>query len=87
MNYLKEKIVEKLENVNESELQEVFNFVHIMNGQNTTATQLLPSPPEKEEDCQIKYVGGVLVVAGSGGGNWENVVENLREERIRKFIW
>ncbi len=86
MNSLKEKIAEKLENLNESELQEVFTFVNIMTGKKTTATQLLLSPKETEEDCQIKYVGGVLVVAGSGKGNWENVVEDLREERIGKFI-
>ena len=78
MNSLKEKIAEKLENLNESELQEVFNFVNIMKGQKTTATKPLPSPQETEENCQTKYVGGVLVVAASGEGNWENVVEDLR---------
>ena len=73
--------------VNESELQENFNFVNIMTGEKTTASKPLASPQEAEENCQIKYVGGVLVVAGCGQENWENVVEDLREERIRKFIW
>lgn len=86
MNSFKEKIVEKLENLNKSELQEVFNFVNIMTDRKTTATQLLLPPQETEENCPTKYVVGVLVVTASGEGNWENVVEDLREERIGKFI-
>ena len=54
MNSLKEKIAEKLENLNESELQEVFTFVNIITGQKTTATKPLPSPQETEENCQTK---------------------------------
>ena len=57
-----------------------------MTEQNINGTKPLASPKKTEEDCQIKYVEGVLVVAGSGEGNWENVVKDLREERIGKFI-
>jgi len=85
MSYLKEKIAEKLDSLNERELQEVFNFVSVMRSENIAPTQ--PSSQETEEECQLKYVGGVLVVAASGAENWENAVKDLREERIGKFIW
>ena len=85
MSYLKEKIAERLDGLNERELREVFNFVSVMRSENIAPTK--PSSQETEEECELKYVGGVLVVAASGVENWENAVKDLREERIEKFIW
>lgn len=44
-----------------------------------------------DEECEVHYVGGVLVVKASLIKNqelinWDTIIPDMREERIRKFI-
>jgi hypothetical protein len=44
-----------------------------------------------DEECEVHYVGGVLVVKASLIKNqelinWDTIIYERREERIRKFI-
>jgi hypothetical protein len=77
MDALKQKIANNLENLTKSELEEVFDFVSSIS---------LRKQINEVEECQLKNVGGVLVVAGKWQENWENAARDLREERIRRFI-
>lgn len=78
MDALKNKIANTLENLTKSELEEVLHFVSSIS---------LRKQINEVEECQLKDVGGVLIVAGKWEENWENAVGDLREERIRKFIY
>jgi hypothetical protein len=77
MDALKQKIANNLENLTKSELEEVFDFVSSIS---------LRKQINEVEECQLKNVGGVLIVAGKWQENWENAARDLREERIRRFI-
>jgi len=66
---LKEKLVEKLKNFSEIELQEILNFADFLLWQRKQ--QEVASPPDEtgnsqpanmDEECEVHYVGGVLVV-------------------------
>jgi hypothetical protein len=44
-----------------------------------------------DEECEVHYVGGVLVVQASSIKNqelinWNTIIPDMREERIGKFI-
>jgi hypothetical protein len=43
-------------------------------------------PGEMGEGCPVETIEGVLVVKAQGAKNLETAVQELREERIRKFI-
>ncbi|MFB2975314.1 hypothetical protein [Microseira sp. BLCC-F43] len=97
MTYLKQKIAEILELLPEVESQEFLDFVDLLLWRNSKRKEtILPENNSNLEfsdidDSSVHYVEGVLVVkATSGEGktevNWENIVEEMREERIRKFI-
>ena len=69
---LKEKLVEKLKNFSEIELQEILKFADFLLWQRRQ--QEVASPPDEtgnsepvnmDEECQVHYVGGVLVVKAS----------------------
>ena len=77
MDALKTKIANTLENLTKSELEEVFDFVNSIS---------LRKQTNEVEECQLKDVEGVLVVAGKWEENWEDAARDLREERIRRFI-
>ncbi len=68
MDSFKQKIVEKLEHLPVTALQEVLNFVNFLEWRKTNLEQPLTSNERKEawrelgENCLIEYVGGVLVV-------------------------
>lgn len=95
---LQEKIVEKLKNFSEIELQELLNFADFLLWQRRQ--QEVASPPDErgnsepanmDEECEIHYVGGVLVVKASSIKNqelinWDTIISDMREERIGKFI-
>ncbi|MBE9007424.1 DUF2281 domain-containing protein [Fortiea sp. LEGE XX443] len=79
MNYLKEKILEKIEHLPDNKLQEVLDFVEFLGLTEEKNEQI-------EENYITEYVEGVLVVKTQGSKNWETAVHDLREERIQKFI-
>jgi len=95
---LQEKIVEKLKNFSEIELQELLNFADFLLWQRRQ--QEVASPPDEtgnsqpanmDEECEVHYVGGVLVVKASSIKteeviNWDTIISDMREERIGKFI-
>ncbi|TAE69838.1 MAG: hypothetical protein EAZ39_15250 [Oscillatoriales cyanobacterium] len=92
------KIVEKLKNFSEIELQEILNFADFLLWQRRN--QEVVSPPDEtgnsepanmDEECEVYYVGGVLVVKASSIKNqelinWDTIIPHMREERIGKFI-
>ncbi|NEP41035.1 MAG: hypothetical protein F6K35_18160 [Okeania sp. SIO2H7] len=84
MDALKQKIASTLENLTKSELEEVVDFVSSISLRKQSDTQVFLS--NEVEECWLKDVGGVLVVAGKWQENWEGATRNLREERIRRFI-
>lgn len=93
----KQKIAENLERLPEGELQEVLDFVDFLVWRNSKEKESIS--PEKNsnselvaiDDSIVHYVNGVLVVKAASREaetevNWENLVQEMREERIRKFM-
>jgi hypothetical protein len=79
MNSLKQRIVEKLEHLPATALQEVLNYIAFLEKEpNETWGEI-------GEDCPVEYVGGVLVVKARGAKNLETAVQELREERIKEI--
>lgn len=69
---LKEKLVEKLKNFSEIELQEILNFADFLLWQRKQQKIASPldetgnsQPANMDEECEVHYVGGVLVVKAS----------------------
>lgn len=69
---LQEQIVDKLKNLSEIELQEILNFADFLLWQRRN--QEVASPRDEtgnsesanmDEECEVHYVGGVLVVKAS----------------------
>ena len=69
---IQQQIVDKLKNFSEIELQEILNFADFLLGQRRK--QEVASPPDEtgnsqpanmDEECEVHYVGGVLVVKAS----------------------
>lgn len=97
MTYLKQKITENLDLLPEVELQEVLDFVDFLLWRNSKRNEtVLPKNNSNLEssdidDSPVHYVDGVLVVKATSREkkaevHWENIVQEMREERIRKFI-
>ena len=92
------KLVEKLKNFSEIELQEILNFADFLLWQRRNQEVALPpdetgntEPANMDEECEVHYVGGVLVVKASSIKNqelinWDTIIPDMREERIGKFI-
>jgi hypothetical protein len=92
------KIVDKLKNFSEIELQEILNFADFLLWQRRN--QEVASPPDDtgnsepanmDEECEVHYVRGVLVVKAVSIKteemiNWDTIIPDMREERIGKFI-
>ena len=97
MDSLKQKIVEKLEHLPVTALQEVLNYVDFLEkwrkaNHKQSPTSVLDSLQKEHdetwgegEDCPVEYVGGVLVVKAQGAKNLETAVQELREERIEEI--
>ncbi len=95
---IQEQIVDKLKNFSEIELQEILNFADFLLWQRRK--QEVASGPDEsgnsesanmDEECEVHYVGGVLVVKASSIKteeviNWDTIIYDMREERIGKFI-
>ncbi|HEY9302064.1 MULTISPECIES: hypothetical protein [unclassified Microcoleus] len=95
---IQEQIVDKLKNFSEIELQEILKFADFLLGQRRK--QEVASPPDEtgnsqpanmDRECEVHYVGGVLVVKASSIKNlelinWDTIIPDMREERIGKFI-
>ncbi|MEG4172000.1 MULTISPECIES: hypothetical protein [unclassified Microcoleus] len=95
---IQEQIVDQLKNFSEVELQEILNFADFLLWQ--PRKQQVASPPDEtgnsqpanmDEECEVHYVGGVLVVKASsiknqGLINWDRIIPDIRGERIGKFI-
>lgn len=69
---LQEQIVDKLKNFSEIELQEILNFADFLLWQRRNQEVASPSdetgntePSNMDEECEVHYVGGVLVVKAS----------------------
>ena len=89
---IQEQIVDKLKNFSEIELQEILNFADFLLGQRRK--QEVVSPPEEtgnskaanmDEECEVHYVGGVLVVKASLIKNqelinWDTIIPDMRED-------
>ena len=98
MRHIQEQIVDKQKNFSEIELQQILNFADFLLWQRRK--QEIASPPDEtgtsqpanmDEECDVHYVGGVLVVKASliknqELSNWDKIIYERREERIRKFI-
>jgi hypothetical protein len=95
---IQEQIVDKLKNFSEIELQEILNFADFLLWQRRK--QEVASPPDEtcnrqpanmDRECEVHYVGGVLVVKASSIKNrelinWDTIIADMREERIGKFL-
>jgi len=95
---LKKKLVEKLKNFSEIELQEILNFADFLLWQRRK--QEVASPPDEtgnsqpanmDEECDVHYVGGILVVKASSIKNekvinWDTIISDMREARIGNLI-
>ena len=95
---IQEQIVDKLKNFSEIELQEILNFADFLLWQRRQ--QEVTSPPDEtgnsqpanmDKECEVHYVGGILVVKASSMKteeviNWDTIISDMREKRIGKFI-
>lgn len=98
MTPIQEKLVEKLKNFSESELQEILKFADFLLWQprNQEVASLSDEtgnsePSNIDEECEVHYVGGVLVVKASSIKNqelinWDTIIPDMREERIGMFV-
>lgn len=89
---LKEKLVEKLKNFSEIELQEILNFADFLLWQRRKQEVVSPldetgnsQPANMDEECEVHYVGGVLVVKASSIKNqelinWDTIISDLPED-------
>lgn len=96
---LKEKLVEKLENFSNSEIQEILKFADFLLGQQSQQkASSLPDEISNTEAAEtyeknlVHYVGGVVVVKAAYSMtesqiNWDIVVRKMRKERIRNFLY
>ena len=96
---LKEKLVEKLENFSEIEIQEILKFADFLLGQQSQQkASSLPDETSNTEAAEtyeenlVHYVGGVVVVKAAYSMtesqiNWDIVVRKMRKERIRNFLY
>lgn len=89
---IQEQIVDKLKNFSEIELQEILNFADFLLWQRRK--QEVASPPDEtgnsqpanmDEECEVHYVGGVLVVKASLIKNqelinWDTIIPDMRED-------
>lgn len=89
---IQEQIVDKLKNFSEMELQEILNFADFLLWQRRQ--QEVASPPDEtgnnepvnmDEECEVHYVGGVLVVKASLIKNqelinWDRIIPDMRED-------
>ncbi len=95
---IQEQIVDKLKNFSEIELQEILNFADFLLWQRRKQ-EVASSPDETgnsqpanmDEECEVHYFGGVLVVTASSIKNrelinWDTIIRDMREERIGNFI-
>ncbi len=87
---IQEKIVDKLKNFSEIELQKILNFADFLLWQRRN--QEVASPPDEtgnsqpaniDEECEVHYVGGVLVVKASSIKNqevinWDTIIPDIR---------
>ncbi|MEG3930155.1 MULTISPECIES: hypothetical protein [unclassified Microcoleus] len=69
---IQEQIVDKLKNFSEIELQEILNFADFLLWQRRKQEVSSPreetgnsKPANMDEECEVHYVGGVLVVKAS----------------------
>lgn len=91
MDSLKEKIVQKLEQLPETALQEVLDFAEFLAWRKMKMQKKYHQQPSQIDDNSlVEYVGGVLVVKAESKSleskeDLKTVVDDLREERIRKF--
>ncbi|MGA9379399.1 MAG: hypothetical protein WBV73_11585 [Phormidium sp.] len=94
---LKQKIAENLERLPKGELQEVLDFVDFLVWRNSKQRETIspakssPSESSPIDDSIVHYVDGVLVIKAASREaetevNWESLVPEMREERIRKFM-
>lgn len=95
---IQEQIVDKLKNFSEMELQEILNFADFLLWQRRNQEVASPcdetgnsEPANTDEECEVHYVGGVLVVKAASIKNqelinWDTIIPDMREERIGKFI-
>lgn len=95
---IQEQIVDKLKKFSEIELQEILNLADFLLWQ--PRKQEVASPPDEtgnsqpanmDEECEVHYFRGVLVVKASSIKNqelinWDTIIPDMREERIGKFI-
>jgi len=89
---LQEKIVEKLKNFSEIELQEILNFADFLLWQRRQQESASPpdetgnsQPANMDEECEVHYVGGVLVVKASSIKNqelinWDTIIYDMPED-------
>ena len=89
---LEEQIVDTLKNFSDIELQEILNFADFLLWQ--PRKQEIASPPDEtgnsqpanmDEECEVHYVGGVLVVKASLIKNqelinWDTIIPDRRED-------
>ncbi len=95
---IQEQIFDKLKNFSEIELQEILNFADFLlwqRKQQEVASQPdetgRSQPANMDKECEVHYVGGVLVVKASSIKteeviNWDTIISDMRQERIGKFI-
>ncbi len=88
---IQEKIVDKLKNFSEIELQEILKFADFLLWQPRNQEVVSPlyetgnsEPENMDEECEVNYVGGVLVVKKSSIKNreminWDTIIPDMRE--------
>ena len=89
---IQEQIVDKLKNFSEIELQEILNFADFLLWQRRKQEVASPldetgnsEPANMDEECEVHYVRGVLVVKASLIKNqelinWDTIIYDLPED-------
>ena len=98
MMSIQEKIVDQLKDFSEIELQEILKFADFLLWQRSKQEVASPSDETANsesanigEEALVHYVGGFLVVKAVLSQtekmmNWNTIVNDMRAERMEKFI-
>lgn len=85
MGQVKQQILRTLENLAESELQELLKYADFLVWRKMESQEKIEQSLESDHHSLVEYVDDVLVVKAQGATNIETTLAKIREERIQEL--
>lgn len=87
MGQVKQQILQTLENLAESELQELLKYADFLVWRKMESQEKIEQSLESDHHSLVEYVDDVLVVKAQGATNIETTLAKIREERIQEIFY